>query len=365
MLNILLLGVGQCGNRILDAINCESFGGGRFSKYYSKQKYVSNVQTLAINTALNDLKGLRFTRAKDRIHIPFLHGVGANRNIGKECFINNKDLVLRAIEERGNFDVAFIITSASGGTGSSFSPLLIKEIKERHTFPVYAIIVLPFREEGTIYLQNAAFCLQEMRETAVDGIIIVDNQFLKQAGKDIKSAYDGINKMISKRFLFLIRALDSEMMMVTDLGDFNTLLASGARLATFGFAKGDEKQTIQEVIKQSMSPNGLLFSMSPYKEAVRAMIIIQGDKKYLDINEISNEIEKLSSSLGHVFKGILIRNNELPQVLTVFSISSSEELDNLYLAAIEAINKEKEQKQQITNQKQEVNDILKGMKPEY
>jgi tubulin-like protein CetZ len=37
MLNVLMLGVGQCGNRILDAINKEAFGGGgasKLAKYY-------------------------------------------------------------------------------------------------------------------------------------------------------------------------------------------------------------------------------------------------------------------------------------------------------------------------------------------
>jgi len=38
MLNVLIVGVGQCGNRILDSINKEAFGGGKFSKYYSRQK---------------------------------------------------------------------------------------------------------------------------------------------------------------------------------------------------------------------------------------------------------------------------------------------------------------------------------------
>jgi cell division GTPase FtsZ len=80
MLNVLMLGIGQCGNRILDAVNREAFGGSsRLSKYYSRQKFPSRVETLAINTAVNDLKELRFTAAKDRLHVPNLHGVGANR----------------------------------------------------------------------------------------------------------------------------------------------------------------------------------------------------------------------------------------------------------------------------------------------
>ncbi|HPM26821.1 MAG TPA: cell division protein FtsZ, partial [Methanothrix sp.] len=73
MLNVLMLGVGQCGNRILDAMNREAFGGGgasKLTKYYLRPKFPSRVETLAINTAINDLKELRFTTAKDRLHVP-------------------------------------------------------------------------------------------------------------------------------------------------------------------------------------------------------------------------------------------------------------------------------------------------------
>jgi cell division GTPase FtsZ len=120
--------------------------------------------------------------------------------------------------------------------------MLIKELKERYDFPVYAIVVLPFREEGTLYLQNAAFCLKDMRDSGADGIILADNQFLKQIGGDIESAYNGINDMIAERILFLLDALDSEMMMVTDLGDFKTVMDGGAGLATIGFYKAEAGQ---------------------------------------------------------------------------------------------------------------------------
>ncbi|HID27617.1 MAG TPA: hypothetical protein EYP22_07365 [Methanosarcinales archaeon] len=147
MLNILLLGVGQCGNRILDAINRDAFPStSKLSKYYSRQKFPTRVETLAINTAINDLKELRYTLARDRIHVPNLHGVGANRNIGKDGFKTHRDLIMQTIEDRGDFDLVFAITSAAGGTGSSFTPLMINEIKESYNVPVIAIIVLPAKE---------------------------------------------------------------------------------------------------------------------------------------------------------------------------------------------------------------------------
>ncbi|MCX9025858.1 MAG: cell division protein FtsZ [Candidatus Methanoperedens sp.] len=365
MLNVLIIGVGQCGNRILDAINKEAFGGSVLSKYYGTQKFTSRVETLAINTAMNDLKELRFTKAKDRIHVPYLHGVGANRNIGKQCFEDNKELLLRSIEERGDFDVAFVIASSSGGTGSSFTPLLIEALKERYKFSVYGIIVLPFREEGSIYLQNSIFCLKEIIAGSSDGNIVVDNQFLKHLGKDIKTAYDGINRTVAQRFLFLLKALDSEMMMVTDLGDFKTVMSAGSKLATMGFGEGDKNMPVKAVIKHSLSHAGLLFELDPYKEANRAMIIIEGDKKYLNINDITTEVEKLSSEIGQIFKGVLLRNGEMPRVLTVLSIGASSELNKLFTIGIDAVRKEKEKKEQVAEQNRGIKEKLEGLEPQY
>lgn len=365
MLNILIIGAGQCGNRILDAINREAFGGSVLSKYYGTQKFTSHVETLAINTAMNDLKELRFTKAKDRIHVPYLHGVGANRNIGKQCFEDNEELLLRTIEERGDFDVAFVIASASGGTGSSFAPLLIEVMKQRFKYNAYGIIVLPFREEGSIYLQNSIFCLKELMGGSSDGNIIVDNQFLKHLGKDIKSAYDGINNTVAQRFLFLLKSLDSEMMMVTDLGDFKTLMSTGSKLATIGFGEGNKNLPIKAVIKHSLSHAGLLFELDPYKEANRAMIIIEGDKKYLNINDITSEVEKLSAEIGHIFKGVLLRNGEMPKVLTVLSIGASAEINKLFNMGIDALQKEREKKEQVAEQHRGIKQRLEGLEPQY
>ncbi len=365
MLNVLIIGVGQCGNRILDAINKEAFGGGVISKYYGRQKFPSKVETLAINTAINDLKELRFTKAKDRIHVPYLHGVGANRNVGKKCFEDNKELLLRVIEERGDFDVAFIIASASGGTGSSFSPMLIEAMKERYKNNVYSIMVLPFREEGSIYLQNSIFCLKEIMGGTCDGTILVDNQFLKNLGKDIKTAYDGINNTVAQRFLFLLKALDSEMMMVTDLGDFKTVMSNGSKLATLGFGEGGNNLPIKAVIKHSISHGGLLFELDPYKEATRAMIIIEGDKKYLNINDITSEVEKLSSEIGQIFKGVLLRNGAAPRVISVLSIGASSEIDKLFSIGIESVQKERDKKEQVSRQNTAIAQKLDGLEPVY
>ena len=193
----------------------------------------------------------------------------------------------------------------------------------------------------------------------------MDNQFLKHLGKDIKTAYDGINRAVAQRFLFLLKALDSEMMMVTDLGDFKTVMSAGSKLATMGFGEGDKDVSIKAVIKHSLSHAGLLFELDPYKEANRAMIIIEGDKKYLNINDITTEVEKLSGEIGQIFKGVLLRNGEIPRVLTVLSIGASSELNKLFTIGIEAVRKEKEKKEQVAEQNREIKEKLEGLEPQY
>jgi cell division GTPase FtsZ len=371
LLNILVIGNGQCGNRILDSINRHALGGGKscgkLARFYSRQRFKSHVETLALNTAINDLKEMKFTKARDRIHIEHLHGVGANRNIGKQVFEDKKDIIMRQIEERGNFDIAFVITSASGGTGSSFTPLLVKEMKARYNYPVYCLVVLPFREEGTLYLQNTAFSIREIRQSGADGIILADNQYLKNIGGNIQEAYNGINDMIAERILFLLDALDSEMMMVTDLGDFKTVMSGGAGLATMGFFKADREIPIKTAIQNTLSPAGLLFSTNVYEEASRAMIIIKGDRKYLNVDDISGEIEKLSGAIGHVFKGIIVRSGEYPQVLSVLTLESAHEMEKLYGIAIKAIHQEKEKKQRVEKEAEldKTFSRIEGLEPEY
>jgi len=363
-LNVLLLGVGQCGNRILDEINKQAYGGGKLSKYFSRQKFPSNVRTLAVNTSRNDLRELDFTKAKDRVHTPHLHGVGANRDQGKKCFQQNKNVIFEAIEKEDDYDLGFVITSAGGGTGSSFSPLLVEELRERYNFQIHSVVVLPFRTEGTIFLQNTAFTLRELKEKDVDSMILVDNEFLKKGtNEDIHTAYSRINSMVAQRMLFLLRALDSEMMLVTDLGDFNTVMSAGEKFATLGFCNAGENTAIQSAIKSSLSPNGLLFNTDVYKEAGRAMITIQGEKEQLDMEGITSEVDKLSDEIGHVFKGIVV-NDGNPKVLSVLSLDRSKELDSVYSKAIEAIEIEKRRKE-LKKESEEVYSKIDGLEPEY
>jgi len=79
------------------------------------------------------------------------------------------------------------------------------------------------------------------------------------------------------------------------------------------------------------------------------MVIISGDKKYLDVDAITKEIEMLSAEVGQVFKGIIIRPGR-PKVLSLFTLEAIPELENLYSLAADAIHFEKAKRERSKDQ---------------
>jgi len=186
--------------------------------------------------------------------------------------------------------------------------------------------------------------MRELMELDAEGIILADNQYMKRFSGDIASAYDKINSMIAQRLLFLIESLDSEMLSVTDLGDFKTVMNGGLRIGTMGFYQADGKNlSIRDAIENSLKPANLLYPANVADDAARAMVIIQGSREHLDVDEITKEIERLSASAGHVFKGIVVKKGR-PKVLSVFTLASAPELEAIYAQAARAMQDEKEKR---------------------
>jgi cell division GTPase FtsZ len=100
---------------------------------------------------------------------------------------------------------------------------------------------------------------------------------------------------------------------------------------------------VRDAIENSLKPANLLFPANVTDEAARAMIIVQGSREYLDVDEITKEVERLSACAGHVFKGIVIKKG-YPKVLTVFTLASVPELEGIYAQAARAMQDEKEKR---------------------
>jgi cell division GTPase FtsZ len=121
-------------------------------------------------------------------------------------------------------------------------------------------------------------------------------------------------------------------------------------MGTMGFSQADRKNpSVRSAIQNSLKPGNLLYPSNVYDEAARAMVIIQGSREYLDVDEITKEIEKLCAGAGHVFKGLVIKKG-YPKVLTLFTLASVPEIETLYAQAARAIQEEKDRKQRAKKQ---------------
>lgn len=345
MLRFLVIGAGQCGNRILDTLMREGYGKGRLSRLIATRERSGAIQPMAVNTSKNDLMELEYIRDKEQLHMPGTHGAGANRIIGKETFKNNRDMLLEKIGQLGDFDACIVLTSAGGGTGSSFTPFIVDLVKSMYGIPVLPFVVLPFREESDIFLQNAGFSLKDLKTTEADSIVLASNDWLRktQGNQSLYKAYDQINNTVAHRLLFMLDAMSSEMMITADLGDLMTTVGTGSGFATMGYARGTPHQPVKEVIAESFEEDGLLFHCDPLQEAARALLLIQGPEERLDVDSIMNAVTHFSEDIGDVFKGVRVAGEDL-EVLSLFSLRKSEELERVVTEAKQILEKRQKRK---------------------
>jgi cell division GTPase FtsZ len=363
VLRFLVIGAGQCGNRIVDTLMREGYGKGRLARLLASKERAGNIDTLAINTSKNDLMELTHLRDNEKLHVPGSHGAGANREQGKQSFEDNRELITEKLGEYQDHDMAFVVTSAGGGTGSSFSPHLVELLKDMEDVPVFPFVVLPFRSESEIFIQNAGFSLKDLRSTRADSTILASNDYIRRTRgeENLYDAYQTINDTIAHRLLFLMNVLSSEMMISADLGDMMTALETGSGFSTMGFARGSGHEPIKEVIRRSWDQEGLLFDCDPKTEAARSLFLAQGPKDRLEVDSILDAITEFGDEIGDVFKGVRVAEQDQLEVLSLFSLRTSETLENVIEEASRVLEQRRQRMQESADQKDELTERFEGV----
>jgi len=220
----ILLGIGQCGNKIVDACFMHSPG------IYTKTEVF---KPLAINTAEPDLRGLKHIPKENKILIGQSvvrgHGVGTDNTLAAKIVSREMDTVLNQINQLGpsQVDAFFLIGSLGGGTGSGVMPILGKAIRSTYgtKIPVIAVPVFPARMEGELMELNTGKSFVTLQRN-VDGILLVDNDKYMHRGETLEKAYRHINMMLARELRLLVEASESKIIAesVVDAGAIiNTL----------------------------------------------------------------------------------------------------------------------------------------------
>ena len=200
----ILLGVGQCGNKIVDACFMHSPG------IYAKTDVF---KPLVINTAEADLRGLKYIPKENKILIGQSvvrgHGVGTDNTLAAKIASRETDTILGQINQLGpsQIDAVFLIGALGGGTGSGVLPVLGKAIRSTYgaRIPVIAVAVFPARMEGELMELNAGKSFVSLQQN-VDGILLVDNEKFMHRGETLETAYRHINMMLARELRLLVEA---------------------------------------------------------------------------------------------------------------------------------------------------------------
>jgi len=270
----VLLGVGQAGGKLATAL----------AEFDADAGHGAVLDALAVNTASADLRPLPLDTVlvgQSRVNG---HGVGGDNELGAEVMEEDAIEVLDALASKvtAEAEALFVVAGLGGGTGSGGAPVLVRELSRVYDVPVYAIGVLPGRDEGAMYQVNAGRSLKTLVREA-DATVLLDNDAWRASGESIEGGYAAINESMAKRVGLLLAAGESVEGVAESVVDtsevINTLRAGG--MAAVGFASApaaeDPEENVTTVMSAARSAVMTGMSLPNATDADAALIAIAGD----------------------------------------------------------------------------------------
>ncbi len=240
----VLIGVGQAGGKVARAL----------ADFDARMGFDAVLGTVGVNTAKADLQPLPFETVlvgQDRVKG---HGVGGDNELGAEVMQADAVEVMDALEGHltAEAEAIFVVAGLGGGTGSGGAPVLVNRLKRIYDIPVYAIGVLPGRDEGALYQVNAGRSLKTLVREA-DSVLLLDNDSFRSSGESLEAGFEAINEAMAQRVGLLLaagEAVEGVGESVVDSSEvINTLRTGG--IASLGYASapaaGDPAENINTV----------------------------------------------------------------------------------------------------------------------
>ncbi|RLF23048.1 MAG: hypothetical protein DRN15_07420 [Thermoprotei archaeon] len=284
---INVVGVGGCGNNIIDALAKERLP----------------VKLIAMNT---DAAVLRRTQCHARVllgnPLTLARGAHGSPEVGAKAMESSIDEAIAAIDE--DVDMVIGIAGMGGGTGTGGLPVLFRElsIKRPRTLKV-AVITLPFREEGFERLENARYGLREVMNVA-DAIIVNANDLLATRLRNVSmpEAFRIMNRRIVRIVEALVKLNSPEVgpgLINVDFSNVQRIMErSGICFAGVGVGR-----SVLESFTKAIRDD---FAEADVAGGRGALILFEGRETALDMGQIRSVVRTLSDDLkiGEVFMGL-------------------------------------------------------------
>jgi len=316
-------------------------GGGNIISEIASQ--VKKIDFVAVNTDIQALKSLPRTLKKFVFgeHLTKGLGCGMDPKLGAKCAQEEKEKIKKLFK---GIDLAIIVASLGGGTGSGASPEFLKIAKELGV-KTFGIFTLPFKFEKGKKLQIAKASIERMRPDLNILIEIPNDNIFKIINQNtpLIHAFSEINKRLAENLLGLIEMIYLPGIINIDFADLTTILEGKGKDGFLSSRVGYGPHRAEEVVKKILEDPLVDYN---FEEVERILFNITSSKD-LKIKEVQYISEKIS---GFNLKGKII-----------FGISENQFYkDKIRLTVLMVGKKKKERKQK--QQKKEENKISKKTK---
>ncbi|WP_254767236.1 tubulin/FtsZ family protein [Salinilacihabitans rarus] len=278
-MKVALIGVGQAGGKVTE----------RLARFDAEMGFDAVQGALAINSAEADLRSIEFVDTlligQDRVNG---HGVGADNELGTEVAQADIDEILDALDGHvtSRAEAIFVVAGLGGGTGSGGAPVVVHNLQRVYDVPVYALGILPGRNEGALYQANAGRSLKTVVREA-DATLLIDNDAWHEQGESVEGAFERINEKIARRVGLLFaagEAVEGVAESVVDSSEvINTLRGGG--VAALGYASAVASEDGGENIRTTTTvARNALFTGTSLPEATTAeaaLLVIAGDPEVI------------------------------------------------------------------------------------
>ncbi|MCL9814804.1 tubulin/FtsZ family protein [Natranaeroarchaeum aerophilus] len=272
-MKVVLIGVGQAGGKVTQAL----------AEFDNRMGFDAVRGALAVNSAKADLQSLSIDTCligQARVNG---HGVGGDNELGAEIMQEDTGEVMGQLDGRitAEAEGIFVVAGLGGGTGSGGAPVLVRELARVYDIPVYALGVLPGRDEGAMYQANAGRSLKTLVREA-DSTLLVDNDAWHSSGDSVGDAFDAINQAIAQRVGLLLasgEAIEGVGESVVDSSEVINTFREG-EISALGYASATASEDSAENINTAMSTaRQALFtgtSLPDARTADAALLVVAG-----------------------------------------------------------------------------------------
>jgi len=230
-MKLMVIGLGRGGGKLAD----------EFVRLNKKARAKRGLEIItdafAVDTSPDDLNSLRAVKhdLQHRILIESERtddsGAVQMSEIGAQVTMENSSRVLDSIRAAGRLfesDAFLLAASVVGGTGSGGMPVLAQALKNCYQDrPVYALAVLPFKDEEAEeerIAYNAAISLKSIHSVA-NAVFVADNQRYIIRNPAVRGKPAKINELIVEPFYDLLCAgeEDKDRYMGASVADFGNI----------------------------------------------------------------------------------------------------------------------------------------------